>query len=238
MSSRFSVRLICYPARLAPSDSPIPLLANTIFQQYLGLGSVTCRVLAASYQLVSIIGGTVCIFTIEAFGRRGLLLAGAAGNAIFLALVAGLGSQPTNEIAIHVAVVFIFLYHFTFIIGFGGVTFLYIGEIAPLKMRATINAISVGTFWALNILIAEITPIAFNAISWRFFIIFAGLNAVIVPLIYFLMPETAGRSLEEVDQIFVSSAGIWESVWVAKRLPRSASANPEKASQLHSKGLL
>ena len=181
---------------------------------------MTSRVLAASYQLVSLIGGTVCIFTVEAFGRRGLLLAGAAGNAICLALVSGRRSQPTNQVAIHIAVVIIFLYHSNFIVGIGGVAFLYVGEIAPLRMRATINDISVGTFRALNILIAEITPIAFNAIALRFFIIFAGLNAGMVVLVYFLMPETAGRSLEEVDQIFVSSTSIWDSVWVAKRLPR------------------
>lgn len=195
---------------------------------------MTSRVLAASYQLVSIVGGTVCIVTVEAFGRRGLMLAGAAGNAICLALVAGLGSQPTNKVAMHIAVVFIFLYHFTFIIGFGGVSFLYVGEIAPLKMRATINGISVGTFWALNVLIAEITPIAFNAISWRLFIIFAGLNAVMVVLVYFLIPETAGRSLEEVDQIFVSSNSIWDSVWVARRLPRSVLEDLQKRAECHS----
>lgn len=84
------------------------------------------------------------------------MLASAAGNAIYMALVAGLGSQPTNKIAMHIAVIFIFLYHFTFIVGFGGVSFLYFGEIALLKIRATTNGISVGTFWALNILIAEI----------------------------------------------------------------------------------
>ncbi|KAJ5156926.1 sugar transporter [Penicillium canariense] len=206
----------------------ITFFTNTIFEQYLLLDSVTCRVLAAAYQLFSLVGGTVCIFTVEAFGRRGLLLAGATGNAICMALVAGLGSQPENRMAIHGAVVFIFLYHFTFIVGFGGVAFLYVGEIAPLKMRATINGISVGTFWALNVLVAEITPIAFNAIAWRFFIVFACLNAAIVVLVYFLFPETAGRSLEEVDQIFVSSTSIWDSVWVAKRLPRSGSDGLER----------
>ncbi|CEJ53939.1 hypothetical protein PMG11_00270 [Penicillium brasilianum] len=209
----------------------ITFFTNTIFEQYLRLDSVTSRVLAASYQLVSLIGGTFCIFTVEAFGRRGLMLAGATGNAICLALVAGLGSQPTNKVAMHAAVVFIFLYHFTFIIGFGGVAFLYVGEIAPLKMRATINGISVGTFWALNVLIAEITPIAFNAISWHLFIIFAGLNAVMVVLVYFLIPETAGRSLEEVDQIFVSSKSIWDSVWVARRFPRSVPEEFQKAAK-------
>jgi hypothetical protein len=47
-----------------------------------------------------------------------------------------------------------------------------------------------------------ITPIAFQNISWRTWIIFAATNFAILPLVYFFYPETAFRSLEEVDVIF------------------------------------
>lgn len=47
-----------------------------------------------------------------------------------------------------------------------------------------------------------ITPIAFQRISWRTWIILATTNFIIVPLVYFFYPETAFRSLEEVDVIF------------------------------------
>ena len=50
--------------------------------------------------------------------------------------------------------------------------------------------------------IVFISPIAFLTIRWRTFIIFAATNLAIVPIIYFLYPETAYRSLEEVDVIF------------------------------------
>jgi hypothetical protein len=43
---------------------------------------------------------------------------------------------------------------------------------------------------------------AFNNISWRTYIVFAALNAVIVPVVYFFFPETGGRSLEDLDVVF------------------------------------
>lgn len=192
--------------------------ANTIFETYLQLDSVKSRILAAIYQLVSLIAGTICVFTIEGLGRRGLLLSSATGNSICMALIAALGSQTGNPMAMHGAVVFIFVYHMMFVVGFGGVSFLYATEIAPLHLRATINGLAIATFWAFCVFIVEVTPVAIGSIQWRFFIIFAGLNALIVVLVYFLFPETSGRSLEEVDQIFLESSSIWDSVKVAKRL--------------------
>lgn len=50
--------------------------------------------------------------------------------------------------------------------------------------------------------IVFITPIAFQRISYRTWIIFAATNFAIIPLVYFFYPETAFRSLEEVDVIF------------------------------------
>jgi MFS family permease len=184
----------------------------------LALGDVKSRILAAVYQLISPIGGIVCILTIEGFGRRGLMLASATGNAICMALIGGLGSQPENKLAMHGAIVFTFLFHFSHALGFAGIPFLYATEIAPSNLRTAINGISVGMFWAFTVLIAEITPRALETIGWRYFIIFAGFNVCIIPLIYFLFPETAGRSLEEMDEIFTKSKHVLDPVRVARSL--------------------
>lgn len=65
-----------------------------------------------------------------------------------------------------------------------------------------------------------ITPVAFSSIGWRTYIIFAVFNAASAPLIYFCYPETACRSLEEMDLIFAKSEGVYSAVKHAKSEPR------------------
>ena len=46
------------------------------------------------------------------------------------------------------------------------------------------------------------------------------LNAAIVPTVYFLFPETNGRTLEEIDEIFLQSRSIFDPPRIARSLPR------------------
>jgi hypothetical protein len=68
-----------------------------------------------------------------------------------------------------------------------------------------------------------ITPIAFNNIGYKTYIIFAVINAFMVPSVYFFYPETAYRSLEEMDAIFHKchgAMGYLDVVRVAKEEPQ------------------
>ncbi|KAJ5725887.1 uncharacterized protein N7483_007244 [Penicillium malachiteum] len=192
---------------------------TAIFESNLGLKQSTARLLAAVYQLVGPLGATLCVFIIERAGRRRLMLGSAIGNTICLACIAALGSQVDNIKASHGAVFFLFLFHFCYIIGFGGIPYLYATEIAPLHLRSTINSVSISIGGAIGILIAQVTPIAFRAMGEYYFLVYAGLNAAMAPAIFFLFPETSGRSLEEIDDIFTLSENVFETVRVARRLP-------------------
>lgn len=146
------------------------------------------------------------------------MLSSAMANTISMVLVAALSSQTTNKVAMYAAVVFMFLFHFSMVAGFGGIPFLYASEVAPLSLRTTINGISSGIWWALSVLIAEVTPIAFNAIGWKYFIVFACLNVAMIPIVYLFFPETAGLSLEDIDEVFIMATGCLDPVHVAKRM--------------------
>ena len=79
-------------------------------------------------------------------------------------------------------------------------------------------------------MVVMITPVAFNNIGYQTYIIFAVINAFIVPTVYFFFPETAYRSLEEMDTIFHKAPGAkgWLSVvGVARREPRRYGKNGE-----------
>ena len=60
----------------------------------------------------------------------------------------------------------------------------------------------------------------FDSIGVRYFIIYVAINAFIVPVVFFFFPETAGRSLEEMDLIFARSNSIWDPVRIAKNMPK------------------
>lgn len=98
-------------------------------------------------------------------------------------------------------------------------TWLYPAEITPLSIRAPANAISTTANWAFNFMVVMVTPVAFANIGWKTYIIFAVINAAMVPSVYFFFPETAGRSLEEMDEIFHKTTNLFDVVKIANELP-------------------
>jgi hypothetical protein len=49
---------------------------------------------------------------------------------------------------------------------------------------------------------SQITPTMIASIGWRTYLVFAIFNMAFIPIIYLFYPETAGRSLEEIDVVF------------------------------------
>jgi hypothetical protein len=116
-------------------------------------------------------------------------------------LLAVLGSI-NNSAARVISAVLLFVFNSFFAVGWLGMTWLYPAEIVGLRMRGPANALSTASNWTFNFLVVMITGPAFENISWKTYIIFACLNAAIIPSVYLFFPETAGRSLEDMDVIF------------------------------------
>jgi hypothetical protein len=75
-----------------------------------------------------------------------------------------------------------------------------------------------------------ITPVSFTNIKWKTYVVFAVLNAFMVPCVYFFFPETAYRSLEEMDNIFQKVKGFrgaFDVVEQARIEPRRYGKNGE-----------
>lgn len=68
-------------------------------------------------------------------------------------------------------------------------------------------------------MIAEVTPIGFATIGYKYYIIYAAINAFSVVVFYFFFPETKGRTLEEIDEIFIQSKNVFDPVREARILP-------------------
>ncbi|KAJ6010172.1 hypothetical protein N7499_004423 [Penicillium canescens] len=200
----------------------ITYYATTIFEQYLGMDAVRARVLAAAMGLMQPFGGYLAYYTIDRLGRRPLMLWSAGAMAICMAGLAGTTSDVAadNTGALAMAVVFLYCFQFIFTVGYSGLTFLYAAEMAPLQVRAAVSAVSTATVWAFNFLLAQVTPVGFSTIGSRYYIVFAVVNAAIVPSVYFFFPETKGRTLEEIDEIFAQSKNIFDPPRVARAMQK------------------
>ncbi|KAK5166095.1 uncharacterized protein LTR77_008356 [Saxophila tyrrhenica] len=196
----------------------ITYYAATIFGR-IGLSGFMSRLLAACNGTEYWVASWIAIFTIEKFGRRQLMLFGAAGQAASMAILAAatanaVGDQKTMYGI--VAAVFLFVFNSFFAVGWLGMTWLYPAEITPLNIRAPANAISTTANWIFNFMVVMVTPPAFSAIGYNTYTVFACINAFMVPCVYFFYPETAYRSLEEMDEIFQDVKGIKGAFSVVK----------------------
>ncbi|KAL7663972.1 Major facilitator superfamily (MFS) profile domain-containing protein [[Candida] zeylanoides] len=207
----------------------ITYYAGTIFEQYIGLDPLPSRILAACNGTEYFLASLVAFWTIERFGRRKLMLVGAAGQAACMAILTGTNhkADPTNSgnsvdtQAGIAAAVFLFVFNTFFGFSWLGISWLLPPEILPLGIRAPATGISTACNWGFNFMVVMITPVAFANIGAYTYTIFAVINFLMIPVVYFLYPETAGRSLEEMDIIFAQTPANqpWKSVKIAQQLP-------------------
>ena len=202
----------------------ITYYAATIYQQEIHLSEFLSRLLAACNGTEYFLASWIAVFTIEKVGRRSLMLFGAVGMSASMVVLTITNYLAQNNIGGSGpgigAAVFLFVFNTFFAIGWLGMTWLYPAEIVPLRIRAPANALSTSANWAFNFMVVMITPVAFYDIKYQTYIIFAVINAFIVPVVYFFYPETAYRSLEEMDAIFHKCKSIWTVVGIADKEPR------------------
>ncbi|QSZ32860.1 hypothetical protein DSL72_002440 [Monilinia vaccinii-corymbosi] len=226
--------VLAYLSQVFQQISGINLItyyAATIFEKYIGLDGQTSRILAAANGTEYFLSSFIAVWAIERFGRRDLMLWGSVGmvaSMVILAIMNYLseihvgGSRPGI-----VSAVFLFAFNTFFAIGWLAIPWLYPAEIVPLKIRAPANGLSTSANWIFNFMVVMITPVAFNSIGYKTYIIFAVINAAIMPVIYFFYPETAYRGLEEIDTIFIKTKSWFSAVGVAKYQPLRYGKNGE-----------
>lgn len=191
-----------------------------IFENFLQYNPVDSGILSAASQIAVVIGSICCSWTVDRIGRRKLMLISATMMSISFACLAALLAHPENRAGLKAAAFFIYFYLFVLVLGFLGIPYLYASEVAVTQFRAPTTGLSTATSWLFNFLVAEVTPVGFANIGWKYFLVYCCINAACVPTIYFFFPETGGRSLEEIDEIFLKSKSIFDTVRVANELPK------------------
>lgn len=211
--------------------------STQFFQQFTGCNAAIYystvlfnKTIKLDYKLSMILGGVFStiyalstigsFFLIEKLGRRKLFLLGATGQAVSFTITFACLIKENEENA-KGAAVGLFLFITFFGLGLLSLPWIYPPEIASMKVRASTNAFSTCTNWLCNFAVVMFTPIFIGQSGWGCYLFFAVMNYLYIPIIFFFYPETAGRTLEEIDIIFAKAHEDGTQPWrVANNLPK------------------
>jgi len=145
----------------------------------------------------------VAIWLLDKVGRRPLLLSGTAGMAVGMTITAlsFLGGENLHGTLAIVAVLGLLIYTGSFAIGLGPVFWLLIAEIYPLKIRGAAMSVASMANWAANFVVTISFLTLLSAIGGvGAFFLFGFLTLVALGYFWRKVPETKGRSLQEIER--------------------------------------
>ncbi len=177
--------------------------APMIFEKA-GASTNAAMLQAVAVGIINMAFTIIAMFFIDRFGRKTLLLTGAVG--MFLSL-AGAALHYYGQTLFGVTGVVAFILGFIAFFAFsqGAVIWVFLAEIFPNKVRSKGQALGSFTHWIMNAVIGLVFPVALaNFGGGNVFMFFA---VMMIPFFFFVwkvIPETKGKSLEELEKMVVS----------------------------------
>ncbi|TIA27288.1 general substrate transporter, partial [Aureobasidium pullulans] len=141
----------------------------------------------------------------ERYGRRPLWLLSASGMLVSFIIVTALSATFAEHgiaAAGSATVAFLFIFFGFYDIAFTPLSIAYPVEILPYNLRSKGLSANLTTVFAAGFFNQYVNPIALEAIEWKFYFVYIATLAAMIPTIYFVFPETKGRTLEEISIVF------------------------------------
>jgi sugar porter (SP) family MFS transporter len=145
----------------------------------------------------------VAIRLLDRVGRRVLLLTGTVGMAVgmFVTAFSFIGGSQLHGIAVWTAIGGLLIYTGSFAVGLGPVFWLLIAEIYPLNIRGASMSVATIANWAANFAVTVSFLTLVSAIGpFGVFLLFGCMTVVALSYFFFKVPETKGKSLQELEQ--------------------------------------
>jgi sugar porter (SP) family MFS transporter len=167
-------------------------------------------------QLINALNGTFGIiftlnatWTVDRYGRRFLLILGAIGMAICMFVVAPVETlTPTyangaKSESVGIAIVFLFfLFIFFYKPSWGATVWIWTSEVFSMNIRAQGMGMASQFQNVANAILNQVFPLFLDSKGFHAFYMFGAINVLLCLFVIFFIPETKGKSLEEVDQLF------------------------------------
>lgn len=192
--------------------SAIQYYSVTIFEK-IGINAGDTLKYQGINSIIAIIAQFCTILFIDRTGRRWPLILGNLGNMVtFIIATILLAMFPpgvsNNKSAQWGFIVITWLYNFSFSCTCGPLSWIIPAEVFDTRTRSKGVSIACMASFAFNTMIGQVTPIAMTNIGWRFYIVFVVCNFTNAVFFWALMPETANRPLEEMNELFTKAPWI------------------------------
>ena len=152
--------------------------------------------------LTNLVGCSLAVLFVDKLGRRPLMLAGVIGAIVALAASGIMLQFNVQGIPVVIAICgYVFCYSFAM----GPLKLVFASEVFPTRLRGLAVSLSMSVIWFTGIVINQLFPVVRDAYSID--VIFYAFAFFLIPSIYVVikhMPETKGRSLEEIERMLLS----------------------------------
>ncbi|TKY90292.1 hypothetical protein EX895_000290 [Sporisorium graminicola] len=182
--------------------------------------------------IIALVGEGCCILFVDKLGRRWpLILGNAMAGACFVVATALQAVFPADgpRFNSHAGVAFIamiWIFNFTFSAAIGPLSWAVPVELMGTSIRAKGTALTSISCWLANFMIGQVTPKALESVGWKYYILFAVGGFTNAITFWLILPETKGRTLEEMDAFIESTP------WIVAFHNTSLSSNKEREEQL------
>ncbi|KAF6803823.1 high-affinity glucose [Colletotrichum musicola] len=183
----------------------------TLFRS-LGQTDEMSLIMAGIFNTLQLVAVWVCFFIIDKVGRRPLAIWGGVGGAVswgVMAVLVGLFSSKweTNPAAGWAAVAMAFMFVISFGVSYAPLGWALPSEVFPSAIRSKGVALSTATNWISNFLVGVVTPPMIESLGFGTYVFYGSWCLVASIWAYFMVPETMGKSLEQMDEVFKDNSG-------------------------------
>ncbi len=177
--------------------------APEIFKQLGSVGDVALlqTIVVGAVNLLFTVGA---IYTVDRLGRKPLMVLGSAGMGVCLVAMGVAAQKGLLSVWI---LAFVLGYIAFFALSVGPVTWVILSEIYPTRVRGRALSIATLCLWGANFLVSQTFPMMdenprlVEAFNHAFpFYVYAAFCLVLVVVVLFQVPETKGKSLEEIEE--------------------------------------
>ncbi|KAK3950573.1 hypothetical protein QBC32DRAFT_315708 [Pseudoneurospora amorphoporcata] len=161
------------------------------------------------YGLVAPVACLACLLFVDRIGRRKILVSSASLLSlcyliitIIAAIFPARPGFPTNEAAQRGLIACVFVLSANYSALLGPMTWIIPPEVFTTELRGKANAVVQVLHYSISLIIAQCSPIALAAVGWKYYIFFILTNALCAIVFAITYPETRGKSLEDMSEIF------------------------------------